>query len=75
MKPRKMSPTTLILFVSGLLLVSLTPIISRHYLIPDPLSGFLSGTGLMLAFLAVVRMQRARTGGSCSTLFQWRKKQ
>ena len=74
MKPRKMSRTTLILFVSGLLLVSLTPVISRHYPIPDSLSGFLSGAGLMLAFLAVVRMQRARTG-SCSSLFQWGKRQ
>lgn len=68
-----MSRNTLILFVSGLLLLSLTPIAARHYPLPDYLRGFLSGLGLTLEFLAVVSMQRARTGGSCSSLFRWVK--
>ena len=71
MKTRKMSRSTLILFISGLLLVSLTPIVSRHYPMPDFLSGLLSGTGLTLELLAVVRMQRSKTGGSCASIFPW----
>ncbi|HEY0895863.1 MAG TPA: hypothetical protein VGE15_04875 [Sphingobacteriaceae bacterium] len=74
MKPRRMSRSTLTLFISGLLLVSLTPIIARHYHVPDYVSGFLSGLGLTLEFLAVVNMQRSRTGGSCTSIFSWRGK-
>ena len=75
MKTRRMSRSTLILFISGLLLVSLTPYVSRHYPIPDYLGGFLSGTGLALEFLAVVKMQRSKTGGSCSSMFRWFKRE
>jgi hypothetical protein len=69
-----MSRSTLALFISGLLLVSLTPFIARHYPLPDYLTGFLSGLGRTLEFLAVVKMQRSKTGRSCKLAFPWAKK-
>lgn len=66
-----MSRSTLSLFISGLLLVSLSPILARYYPVPDYLNGFLTGLGLTLEFLAVVKMQRSKTGGSCSAILPW----
>lgn len=48
------------LMAIGLLLVSLMPIVARHFAIPDFARGFVTGLGLTLEVIALVKMQRSR---------------
>jgi positive regulator of sigma E activity len=58
MKNNKFSKSSLILLITGLLLVSLVPLLSRYVEISDMLKGFFTGIGLSLEFLAIVKMSK-----------------
>jgi len=53
-------------FIIGLLLTTLTPIIGRYFHLPDFLKGFISGLGLMLEVIAIVKIQRSKKLGKCN---------
>ncbi|AWG24907.1 hypothetical protein [Flavobacterium kingsejongi] len=49
----------------GLLLVVLSPIISRYLALPDFLKGFLNGSGLMLEVIGLVTLQSLKKNKQC----------
>lgn len=52
--------------VIGLLLTTLMPILDRYFPIPDLLRGFITGLGLTLEVIALVKIQRSKKGRSCA---------
>jgi hypothetical protein len=70
MKHNTVSKSALICLIIGLLLTVLTPIIARYVPLPDFAKGFLTGTGLMIEFIALVKIQRSKKEKRCdATLF------
>jgi hypothetical protein len=53
----------LLLLISGLILTSLTPIVARYYPLPDNLKEFITGIGLMLEVLALVKIEKFKGEG------------
>jgi len=53
-------------FITGLLLTTLTPIIGRYFHLQDFIKGFVSGLGLMLEVIAIVKIQRSKKLGRCN---------
>ncbi|MFD0795634.1 hypothetical protein ACFQZX_18575 [Mucilaginibacter litoreus] len=51
--------------ITGLMITILTPIISRQFSLPDYLRGFLTGLGLTLEFIALVKIQPAKKHSKC----------
>ncbi|MGY3053826.1 hypothetical protein ACVWYG_002027 [Pedobacter sp. UYEF25] len=51
--------------IIGLMFTSLTPIFSRYYPIPDLFKGFITGLGLALEVIAIIKLQRIRKDGIC----------
>jgi len=60
MKRNTIPKAALFYLIVGLLLVSFTPIISRYVPLPDSSKGFLTGLGLMLEVIAIVKIDRSR---------------
>lgn len=60
MKRNKISQSTLACLITGLLLTTLPLLLSRYFIIPDIAKGFLTGLGLTLEFLALVKIQRQK---------------
>jgi hypothetical protein len=58
MKTKPISKVALALLISGLLLVSGVPLIARYIPIPDLYKGLLTGVGLALEFLAIVKIDK-----------------
>lgn len=52
--------------IIGLMFTSLTPIISRYYPIPDPLKGFITGLGLALEVIAIIKIRRIKKDRICT---------
>ncbi|TSJ44508.1 hypothetical protein FO440_10120 [Mucilaginibacter corticis] len=67
MKQPRFSKPVLLLIVTGLLLTTGTPMISRFIPLPDALKGFLSGLGLALEFMALVKADRYKKKKICQT--------
>jgi len=65
MKRLNISKTTLACFIAGLLLTTLTPISGRYFALPDFLKGFLSGLGIMLEVIAIIKISKANKGKKC----------
>lgn len=63
MKRNPIQRRALMLLASGLLITSLPPIICQHFSAPDSLRGFLTGLGLALEVIALVKIQRNRRCG------------
>ena len=61
MKRQKLSAGTLVYLLSGLLLVVVTPALGKHLAMPDMLKGFLTGLGMMLEVIAIIKMQKSRS--------------
>jgi hypothetical protein len=59
MKRNAISKSAMPFLVIGLLLTSLTPIISRHFHWPDLVKGFLAGLALALEMIAIIKMSRS----------------
>jgi hypothetical protein len=62
------SKTTLACFIAGLLMTTLTPVLSRHFHFPDFLKGFIGGLGIMLEVIAIIKISRANKGNKCRVL-------
>jgi hypothetical protein len=65
MKRKPFSKAVLMLLISGLLLTSFVPLLSRYFIMPDVVKGFLTGLGLALEFIALVKAQRSKKGINC----------
>lgn len=59
MKLNAIPKPALLLLLAGLLMTTLTPSIARHMPIPDFVKGFMTGLGLTLEFIALVKIQRS----------------
>jgi hypothetical protein len=68
MKNKKMPKAALPYLIIGLLLVTTGASVSRYYHLPDFVTGFMSGLGLMLEFIAVIKIRNANgtAQSSCS---------
>jgi hypothetical protein len=60
MKFKRIPKQAMICLITGLLLVSFTPIIARHAGIPDFVRGLLSGLGVALETFALLKIQRSK---------------
>ncbi|PJJ84448.1 hypothetical protein [Mucilaginibacter auburnensis] len=68
MKNLKEQKTTVIILVIGLLIVSLTPIVNRYFHLADAFTGFLTGIGLMIECIALIKMQQIKKQNACGIL-------
>jgi len=64
MKRNTIPKPALILLIVGLLMTTTMPVIGRHFLMPDFVKGFLTGLGLTLEFIALVKIQRSKKNES-----------
>jgi len=69
MKPNTIPKPALTLLVAGLLMTTLTPILSRYVFMPDFVKGFLTGLGLALEVIALVKIQRSRKADKCAVIY------
>jgi hypothetical protein len=60
MKHNPIPKPALFLLIAGLLLTTTMPIIGRHFLMPDFVKGFMTGLGLTLELIALVKIQRSK---------------
>lgn len=60
MKRTKISQTALVFLIAGLLLTTLPLLLSRYFTIPDMFKGFLTGLGVTLEFIALLKIQRSK---------------
>ena len=61
MKNNQIQKAALPYFITGLLLVTVSPAIGRYYQLPDFVTGFLTGLGLMLEVVAFIRIRRDKS--------------
>jgi hypothetical protein len=68
MKNKQFPKAALPYLIGGLLLVTSGASICRHYHLPDFVTGFVSGLGLMLEFIAILKARNSNgtTRGRCS---------
>jgi hypothetical protein len=60
MKRNPISKPALLCLITGLLLTMLTPVVNRYYPLPDGLKGFITGLGLAVEIIAIVKLQQSR---------------
>jgi hypothetical protein len=65
MKQNSSTRSAMAYLISGLLLTISGSIISRYFLVPDSVKGFMTGLGLMLEVIALVKLQRSRKDHKC----------
>lgn len=65
MKPNYIPQPALTYLIIGLLIITVTPIMGRYFPLPDFLRGFLSGLGLTLEFIGVVKIKRNKKKIEC----------
>lgn len=63
MKHNPIPKLALILLITGLLMTTTMPIIGRHFPMPDLVKGFMTGLGLTLELIALVKIQRSNNRG------------
>ncbi len=68
MKNLKEEKYPVALLVIGLLIVWLTPVINRYFNLPDAFTGFLTGIGLMVECIALIKMQQIKKQNACGVL-------
>ncbi|WP_342645620.1 hypothetical protein [Mucilaginibacter sp. CSA2-8R] len=74
MKYNEVPKQALVCLIIGLLLVCFTPINNKHLAMPDYAKGFLSGLGITLEFIALVKIQRSRKESQrCNMLSMFKK--
>jgi hypothetical protein len=67
MKRNTISKTALTYLIVGLLITALTPIISRYYPVSDVVRGFITGLGLTLEVIAIVKIRQGKIGRNCTS--------
>jgi hypothetical protein len=65
MKRNIIPKSALTYLIVGLLINTLPLIISRYFPLPDLLRGLITGLGLALELVALVKIQRSRKGRNC----------
>jgi len=58
MKLNPIPKSALLLLIAGLLMTTMVPFVGRHFSMPDFAKGFVTGLGLTLEFIALVKIQR-----------------
>ncbi|WDF54866.1 hypothetical protein [Mucilaginibacter sp. KACC 22063] len=66
MKQNKPSKPVMALLIIGVLMVTTTPIISKHFFMPDSVRGFIYGLGLALEVIAIIKFQQSKKTGICN---------
>lgn len=66
MKRNSITKTALVYLITGLLLVVLVPITGRYFQLSDATQGFLTGSGLMLEFIALLMIDRGKKQNGCA---------
>ncbi|MDB5019923.1 MAG: hypothetical protein JWQ28_1050 [Pedobacter sp.] len=67
MKRNTISKTALTYLIVGLLITALTPIISRYYPVSDVVRGFITGLGLTLEVIAIVKIRQGKIVRNCTS--------
>ncbi|NTD99907.1 hypothetical protein G6M24_22460 [Agrobacterium tumefaciens] len=65
MKRSTIPKSAMVYLIIGLMFTSLTPIISRYYPIPDLYKGFITGLGLMIEVIGIIKLQRYKRDRIC----------
>jgi hypothetical protein len=65
MKRNSFPKSAMVYLVLGLMFTSLTPIISRYYPMPDLFKGFITGLGLMIEVVGIIKLQRNKKDRIC----------
>lgn len=68
MKRNNIPKSALAYLIVGLLMTTLTPIIGRYFPLPVFLKGFMSGLGLTLEVIAIIKIQRSKKQTKCLTI-------
>jgi len=58
MKRNPIPKSALIMLIAGLLMTTMMPVVGRHFPMPDFVKGFMTGLGLTIEFIALVKIQR-----------------
>jgi hypothetical protein len=66
MKLNNVPKSALVLLITGLLMVTLPPIINRYFPLPDFLKGFLNGLGLTLEVISIIKTDRNKKKSKCT---------
>lgn len=53
-----MPKPALIMLIAGLLMTTMMPVVGRYFSMPDFVKGFMTGLGLTIEFIALVKIQR-----------------
>jgi hypothetical protein len=61
MKHYTIPKPALVLLIAGLLMTTTMPLIGRHFSMPDFAKGFITGLGLTLELLALVKIQQSKS--------------
>jgi hypothetical protein len=65
MKRINIPKQAMMLLAIGLLLTCITPIVNRYFPIPDVVRGFITGLGLCIEVIAIIKIDRIRKS-SCT---------
>lgn len=65
MKRNGIPKSALTYLIIGLLMTTLPLMIGRYFLLPDMLKGFITGLGLALEVIALIKIQRSKRAGNC----------
>lgn len=69
MKHNTIPKQAIVLLITGLLIVSFNLILGKYMGVPDFIKGFLSGLGIALETIALIKIQRSRKENQqCSVL-------
>ena len=60
MKRKFISKPALLCLITGLLISTLTPIVNRYYPLPDAFKGFMTGLGLAVEMIALIKLQQSK---------------
>jgi len=65
MKRRTITTSALVFLIIGLLLTSGVPILGRYFPITDTVKGLLTGFGLAIEMIGIIKLDRGRKNLAC----------
>jgi hypothetical protein len=65
MKRTSISTAALVFLITGLLLTSGLPVLARYYPVSDTVKGLLTGLGLGIEIIGIIKLDRGRKNLAC----------